>query len=153
MGPSTVRGAVERWLLEWEIDQGAATVTLTGDLDYLGWYTPDNVSIVLLPSPDPWASYAYVGGYAWGHPHPDLRLRWRGGGMSASGRSRRPTGPPSSSSWFPPRPPSDVWTAWELAREISLWWPDTAGGLIGVDTRDHARDLVGRPDWFLHYKP
>lgn len=47
----------------------------------------------------------------------------------------------------------DVWTAWELAREISLLWPDTAGGLNGVDTRDHARDLVGRSDWFLRYKP
>lgn len=106
LGFSPVCLAVERWLLEWEIDQGASSVTLTGDLDYPGWYTPDNVSIVLMPSPEPGASYAYVGGFEW-----------------------------------------------ELAREISLLWPDTAGGLNGVDTRDHARDLVGRSDWFLHYKP
>jgi hypothetical protein len=148
LGPSTVRGAVERWLLEWEIDQGAATVTLTGDLDYLGWYTPDNVSIVLLPSPDPWASYAYVGGHAWTIRTLICARRWheRFGAEPAANWA-------TVQQLVVPRPPTDVWTAWELAREISLLWPDTAGGLNGVDTRDHARDLVGRSDWFLHDKP
>ena len=152
LDPSPGLLAVERWLLDWESDHGAASVTLTGNQDYLDWYTPDNVSIALLPSPDPWASYAYIGGFEWGNPHPDLRA-------AVARRWHQRFGAEPAANWgvmqqlVVPRPPSDVWTAWELAREISLLWPDTAGGLNGVDTRDHARDLVGRSDWFLHYKP
>ena len=51
------------------------------------------------------------------------------------------------------RPPATIDEAWTAAYEISLTWPDTAGGGNGVATRRHARDLVNRHDWFLHYRP
>jgi hypothetical protein len=50
------------------------------------------------------------------------------------------------------RPPTTVEDAFEVARCMTLLWPNTNSGL-GVTVREMAFDLVGRSRWFLHCRP
>jgi Domain of unknown function (DUF4253) len=46
------------------------------------------------------------------------------------------------------RPPTDIWRAWELAREHYLMAYDTFI-LPGIEARDYARALTQSPYWML----
>ncbi|MEX2621775.1 MAG: DUF4253 domain-containing protein, partial [Egibacteraceae bacterium] len=123
-----------------------------GDGRYLEWFVPDDATILLLPTTEPWAAGAFEGGFQWGHPHTDLRTavlrRWdlRHGAEPAANWG-------TMLQLVVGRPPSTIEAAWAIAREVALLWPDTAGGLNGISTRTHARDLIDRDRWFLHYRP
>jgi Domain of unknown function (DUF4253) len=49
-------------------------------------------------------------------------------------------------------PPKTLDEAFEVAVEQSLAAPCTLA-LPGVSIRDHARALMGRPEWFIHERP
>lgn len=142
---------VERWLLDVELGRGIPH-DLGHDDGYLSWFVPHEVVMLLLPTTVPWASGAFVGGYEWGYPHTDLRTallrRWhdRHGAEVAANWG-------TMLQLVVRRPPATIEQAWTVAYEISLTWPDTAGGGNGVATRRHAQDLVGRRNWFLQYRP
>lgn len=151
VGPSPDRLDVERWLLDIELAIGVSHNF--GDSDsYLNWFEPEAVVMLLLPTTVPWQSGAFAGGFEWGFPHTDLRTallhRWHerhGAELAANWGTML--------QFVVRHPPATIEEAWAVAYEISLIWPDTAGGSNGVATRRHARDLVGRRDWFLHYRP
>lgn len=142
---------VERWLLDIELARGIPHDPSHND-QYLSWFVPDDVVMMLLPTTVPWASGAFVGGYEWGYPHTDLRTallrRWhdRHGAEVAANWG-------TMLQLVVHRPPTTIEAAWAVAYEINLIWPDTAGGGNGVATRRHARDLIGRSDLFLHRRP
>ena len=151
VGPSPDRLDVERWLLDIELAIGVSRKF--GDNDsYLNWYQPEAVVMLLLPTTIPWQSGAFVGGFEWGSPHTDLRTallhRWHGRHGAELGANWG-----TMLQFVVRHPPATIEEAWAVAYEVSLIWPDTAGGTSGVATRRHARDLVGRHDWFLHYRP
>lgn len=149
LGPSPDRLAVERWLLDLEVARGIAH---DHDDSYLSWYVPDAVVMLLLPTVVAWEAGAFVGGFEWGHPHTDVRAallrRWHdrhGAELAANWGTMLQL--------VVGRPPTTIEEAWAVAYETNLIWPDTAGGINGIATRHHARDLVGRSDWFLHFRP
>jgi len=142
---------VERWLLDIELARGIRPDPGHNDW-YLNWYEPEAVVMLLLPTTAAWECGAFVGGWAWGYPHTDLRTallrRWHdrhGAELAANWGTML--------QFVVAHPAATIEEAWTLAYEISLLWPDTAGGGNGVATRRHARDLIGRRDWFLHYRP
>ncbi len=151
LGPAPDLLGVERWLLDIELARGIPHNPDHNDW-YLNWFVPDDVVMLLLPTTVPWEAGAFVGGYEWGHPHTDLRTallrRWH-----------ERHGAEPAANWgtmlqlVVRHPPARIEEAWTVAYEISLMWPDTAGGGNGVATRRHAHDLVARRDWFLHYRP
>lgn len=151
LGPSPDLLDVQRWLLDIELARSIPPNPDHND-GYLNWFVPDAVVMLLLPTTVPWEAGAFVGGYEWGHPHTDLRTallrRWH---------DRH--GAELAANWGPMlqlvvrHPPATIEEAWTVASEVSLMWPDTAGGGNGVATRRHARDLVARRDWFFHFRP
>ena len=151
LGPTPDHLEVERWLLDLEIEQSVGD-EVEPDTRYLDWFVPDDVVMLLVPTTEPWGAAAFVGGFEWGHPHTDLRA-------AVLRRWHQRHGAELAANWgtmvqlVVRRPPSTIEEAWTVAYETSLLWPDTAGGANGVATRSHARDLVGRPDWFLHFRP
>lgn len=149
VGPEPAQLDVERYLFAWE---SRLEPIDSWDDSYLEWWQPNEAALVLLPDAAPTSAFAYIGGFEWSWPHPDIRtaalLRWH-----------TKFGVEPVANWgtmqqlVVPRPPTDPEVAMSLAREISLLWPDTAGGSNGVSTRRHARDLMGRDNWFLHRRP
>ena len=142
---------VERWLLDLELSRSIRHDPGHNDW-YMDWFVPDSVVMLLLPTTIPWEAGAFVGGYEWGYPHTDLRpallRRWHarhGAELAANWGTMLQL--------VVRHPPATIEEAWEVAYETSLMWPDTAGGANGVATRRHARDLIDRHEWFLHYRP
>ena len=109
------------------------------------------VHLLLLPRPEPWSAGVYTSGYEWEYPNRELRpalfRRWA-----------ERYGAEPAANWdtmvqlLVTRPPSTIEDAFELARSMSLLWPNTNGG-PGVTVREMAGDLVGRDRWFLHCRP
>lgn len=140
---------VERWLLDIELERGLDTERRNDR--YLDWFVPSEAVILLLPTTIPWHAGAYLGGYAWGYPHTDLRTallrRWYnlyGAELAANWGTMQ--------QFVVTHPPATIQQAWPAAYEISLLWPDTIHGPV-VPLRRLARDLVDRPTWFLHHRP
>lgn len=140
----------ERWLLDWELAHPGGAQE-DSDASYLDWFVPDDVVLVLLPTDAPWASFAYTAAYECGTPTPDTRT-------AVARRWHQEYAAVPAANWgtmwqlVVDRPPATVQAAWPVAAESARLWPDTTVG-PGVSTRGHARDLVGRNTWFLHFRP
>jgi hypothetical protein len=113
----------------------------------------DGYELLLLPDVRPEAAVAYVG--AWAASEAD------GGhaalaAVLASWRGRHGaevwTNQDTMLGLTVPRPPTDLSTAFELAAEQYRTFPCTTL-LPGASIAEHARDLVGRREWFLHERP
>jgi hypothetical protein len=79
LGPDADRFDIDRWLLE-RLGEPVSPQPNPSPL-YMGWWVPeDPVLLLLLPTVEPWAAGAFVGGFSWGWPHTDLRTallrRW-----------------------------------------------------------------------------
>jgi hypothetical protein len=149
------RLGIERFLLEWELEQGQPTADALqimgyadqGDLDP----PPDDPAFVmLLPTVRPWEVYSHVQGL-WNRPS-DRLVRAARQWNERFGAECVAIYPGYSTQLLVQRPPADIWTAWELAREHWLLAPDTIM-LPGIHVRDYARALMEARYWELKSKP
>ena len=144
---------IERFLLEWELAQGPPPATrleriLAGWLDDLMTPPDESSFLLLLPTIRPWEVYAYIEGL-WNRPSDRLVAaahRW----YERFGAECIAIWPGSVTQLHVERPPADVWTAWELARQHYLLAPDTVNE---ISLRDYARALVGAQYWELASRP
>jgi hypothetical protein len=153
LGDEPLEMEIERWLLRWELSEGGLTVEPGADAPYLRWFVPRQqpVHVLLLPRPEPWCAGAYTSGFEWNYPDRELRpalfRRWN-----------ERYGAEPAANWdtmmqlVVTRPPSTIEDAFELARAMTLLWPNTNGG-PGITVREMAFDLVARDRWFLHSRP
>lgn len=150
-GEGINRFTLERLLFEWE-QVHCKDAPLDVDPGYQDWLEeePYPSALLLLPTPHPWDTLAYLHFYAaesWGSEYfVALGRSWqeRFGaelvahyGTMLQVIARRPTTPQE---------------AFQLALEHDLAAWNTLSG-PGVTLRDHARYLLGHERWFLHHRP
>lgn len=146
---------IERFLLEWELAQGPPPPNAERIMGYARQGDPqappdEPAFIVLLPTAQPWVVYAHMEGL-WNHQS-DRLIRAARGWHERFGAECMEIHPGYSTQMRVQRPPADIWTAWELAREHWLLAPDTLM-LPGTRLRDYARALVEAEYWELNSKP
>ncbi|HEV2218739.1 MAG TPA: DUF4253 domain-containing protein [Candidatus Dormibacteraeota bacterium] len=143
---------IERFLLKWEVAQGeppeAVNLAIANAIpDPLG--PPLEPSALLfLPTTRPWEVYAYVEGL-WNHPS-DRLIKAAKGWHERFGAECVLVSP--FTQLRVDRPPSDISTAWEVAREHFELARDTLV-LPGTRVRDYARALMKARYWELKSKP
>lgn len=142
--------ALERRLLAWEQSHAAPARPL--DDRYLDWFEPPRCSLVFLPIDRSEHVPAYVEFYGAGYRGGPERL------IATLSRWRERYGAEVVACWSTmlqlcvARPPSTLEEAVDLAIEHDIVASSTLAG-PGVSTRDHARALLGRSEWFLHDRP
>ena len=143
---------IERFLLEWELAQGEPPAAVRLAIAYA---IPEPVdpplepsALLLLPTARPWEVYAYIEGL-WNHPS-DRLIKAAKGWHERFGAECVLISP--FTQLRVDRPPSDVWTAWEIAREHFELARDTLV-LPGTRVRDYARALMKARYWELKSKP
>nr|BFE60779.1 hypothetical protein GCM10020063_053050 [Dactylosporangium thailandense] len=148
----TTRLAVERWL--WE------TIVADPDLIELGhgvaahyvgtrtWYTPRDVQLVLLPTPDQWLAPLWVSYYAAARPDGPA-------GLAAAIRQwERHCGAELVACWTTmlqfvvARPPTLGPDAWRLAKQLKA-----VGGSLQMPPWALALAVTRSDAWFLHDRP
>jgi len=146
--------ALERWLLDWEIQHAAATYALKSEYDgHRQWFEPEGQahSLLLLPDMDGAAAPAFAHWYGAETVGTDVviaALRGWNGRYGAELVAHYGTMLHLNVA----RPPSTIEAAFDLALEQQAIAPCTTA-LPGVSLRDHARSLIGAETWFLHERP
>jgi hypothetical protein len=152
---------IERYLLEWELTQGSAPskpesgMSAVEQLEWTkGYFKPlppdEPAALILLPTTRPWEIFAYLEGL-WNHPSDRLvaaARRWH----ERFEAECMAILPGYATEFQVQRPPTDIWRAWELAREHYLLAYDTFI-VPGIETRDYARALTESPYWMLLSTP
>ncbi|GAB4210335.1 MAG: hypothetical protein OHK0012_00360 [Synechococcales cyanobacterium] len=137
---------LERFLLEWEEEQGFQPDV---SLDYLSWFDPGDqpTAVVLLPTSQGWQTLAYLS--RWGgsrHAMPLLRKWQEHYGLELVSHYG------TMLQGLVARRPLTVAAAFAVATEHFAIAPCTLQ-LPGVTVRDHARALLHLDRWFLHERP
>ena len=144
---------LEGWFLHWELIEGGLVPT-PGDARYLDWFVPgpdQQVSLLLLPAPEPWSVASWTTSFEGEWPEPALRPAvFRDWSLRLGAEPAANWG--TMQQLVVNRPPSGLDEAFAVARTTNLLWPDTLSG-PGVTVREHAVDLVDRTRWFLHLRP
>jgi hypothetical protein len=146
---------LERFLLEWELAQGAPPPNAVRIMSYalerdLMPPPMEPAFLALLPTMQPWEVYAYVEGL-WNRPS-DRLIKAARSWNERFGAECVAFYPGYSTQLRVARPPADISTAFELAREHWLLAADTLM-LPGTRLRDYARALVQNRYWELKSKP
>lgn len=153
LGDAPAELELERWFLHWELAEGGLVPT-AGEARYLDWFVPgpdQDVSLLLLPAPEPWSVAAWTTSFEGEWPEPALRpavLRDWAVRLGAEPAANWGT----MQQLVVTRPPTGLDEAFAVARTTDLLWPSTLSG-PGVMVRELAVDLVGRTRWFLHLRP
>ncbi len=146
---------IERFLLEWELAQGAPPPDALRIMGYARQGDPmpppdEPAFLMLLPTARPWEVYAHVQGL-WNEPS-DRLIRAAHGWNDRFGAECIGIQPGYSTQMRVRRRPVKIWEAWELAREHYLLARDTVV-LPGFHLRDYARALMEAQYWELKSKP
>jgi hypothetical protein len=153
LGDEPTETELERWFLHWELTEGGLVPT-PGAARYLEWFVPgpdQQVSLLLLPNPEPWSVAAYTTSFESEWPDPALRPAvFRGWNLQLGAEPAANWG--TMQQLVVTSPPRSMDEAFAVARTMNLLWPDTVAG-PGVTVREHACDLIGRRRWFLHLRP
>ena len=142
--------AVERHLYDWEHGREPVTEPDQGVQEWFG--EDDDVMLALLPSPHPWAVFAYV----------DALYDTCGYGqdlLTAAARrwyerhGAEPVAALGVMTWFAvTRPPTSPDEAWNAAAEHYALAENTFS-TPGISVREHARTLSGADRWVLFSRP
>jgi hypothetical protein len=148
---------IERYLLEWELTQGSAPskapsgMSAAEQLEWTkGYLKPlppgEPAALIMLPTTKPWEVYAYLEGL-WNRPSDRLiaaARRWN----EEFGAECVTILPGYGTALRVQHPPTDIWRAWELAREHYLLAYDTFI-TPGIEARDYAHAITQSPYWML----
>lgn len=139
---------LERFLLNWEMEQG---VSLNPEDARQDWFEQDPTALLLLPIAQGWDTLAYLNWFGTSDVGAEYYI--------ALGRSWEQRFGAELVAHYGTmlqclvrRPPETVQEAWTLAYEHYLAGSCTLD-LPGIRLRDYARALIGWDRWFLHERP
>lgn len=139
---------LDRWLLDWELAHGHLQTPEAGRFD---WFQPNQAVLLLLPTASSWETLAYLHWYGTSDHGAEYYIAL---GKSWEERfgAELVAHYGTMLQCFVSRPPSEPYSAWELAREHDLAAPCTLD-LSGISVRHYGRGLVDQDRWFLHERP
>jgi hypothetical protein len=145
--PITTAFDLDRFLLDWERNQGALPAPSDARQP---WFDPGIASLLFMPTTSSWDCLAYIhwwGMFAGAERYIALGREWsrRFGAELVAHYGTMLQCLVSS-------PPATVEVAWELGRQHDLIAPCTLA-LPGIHLRHYAAGLCGYDRWFLHERP